>query len=142
MTHIITSLCLRDSGCVEVCPVECIVPGVPQDKHPWYYIDPNTCIDCGACVPACPYNAIFPEADVPAAYTAKGGEYISNLGLTGHYEGVNEHGVKVTLETTKQLAAGEVVDLTADIKANYDYFESGPGYNANDTDEAKAARGG
>ena len=30
MTHIITSLCLRDSGCVEVCPVECIVPGVPQ----------------------------------------------------------------------------------------------------------------
>ena len=24
MTHIITSLCLRDSGCVDVCPVECI----------------------------------------------------------------------------------------------------------------------
>ena len=61
MTHIITSLCLRDSGCVEVCPVDCIVPGVPQGKYPWYYIDPNTCIDCGACVPACPYNAIFPK---------------------------------------------------------------------------------
>ncbi|MBI3177439.1 MAG: 4Fe-4S binding protein, partial [Chloroflexi bacterium] len=27
MTHIITSLCLRDGGCVEVCPVECIIPG-------------------------------------------------------------------------------------------------------------------
>ena len=27
MTHIITSLCLRDRGCIEVCPVECIVPG-------------------------------------------------------------------------------------------------------------------
>jgi hypothetical protein len=26
MTHIITSLCLR-FGCVDVCPVECIVPG-------------------------------------------------------------------------------------------------------------------
>jgi hypothetical protein len=30
MTHIITSLCLRDAGCVEVCPVECIVPGKPE----------------------------------------------------------------------------------------------------------------
>ena len=29
MTHIITSLCLRDGGCVTVCPVECIVPGKP-----------------------------------------------------------------------------------------------------------------
>lgn len=26
MTHIITSLCLRDGACVEVCPVECIIP--------------------------------------------------------------------------------------------------------------------
>ena len=24
MTHIITSLCLRDGACVEVCPVDCI----------------------------------------------------------------------------------------------------------------------
>jgi ferredoxin len=141
MTHIITSLCLRDSGCVEVCPVDCIVPGVPQGENPWYYIDPDTCIDCGACVPACPYNAIFPEDDVPAAYTAKGGEYISRVGLTGHYEGVNEHSIKVALDTVKQLAAGEIVDLTADIQPNYAFFKSGPGYKANDTDEAKAARG-
>jgi ferredoxin len=133
MTHIITSLCLRDSGCVDVCPVDCIVPGVPQGETPWYYIDPDTCIDCGACVPACPFNAIFPESDVPAAYTAKGGEYISRVGLTGHYEGTNEHGVKVALDT---------VDLTPDIQANYAYFQSGPGFKANDTPEAKAARGG
>lgn len=141
MTYVITSLCVRDSGCVEVCPVECIVPGIPQGEYPLYYIDPDTCIDCGACVPACPYNAIFPEADVPAAYTAKGGEYVSRVGLTGHYEGVNEHGVKVVLDTAKQLAAGEVEDLTPDIAANAEYFKSGPGYKANDTDEAKATRG-
>jgi NAD-dependent dihydropyrimidine dehydrogenase PreA subunit len=141
MTHVITSLCLRDSGCVEVCPVDCIVPGVPQGDHPWYYIDPDTCIDCGACVPACPYNAIFPADDVPAAYTAKGGEYISRVGLTGHYEGTNDHGVQVVLDTVKQLEAGEVVDLTPDTKANAAYFQSGPGYKANDTDEAKTARG-
>jgi ferredoxin len=130
MTHIITSLCLRDSGCVDVCPVECIVPGKPQTEWPWYYIDPDTCIDCGACVPECPYEAIFPEDEVPTAYEAKGGEYISAVGLKGHYEGTNHHGVAVVLDCVKQLTAGETVDLTPDIKPNYDYFSKGPGYSA------------
>jgi ferredoxin len=128
MTHIITSLCLRDSGCVEVCPVECIVPGYPVEEWPWYYIDPDTCIDCGACIPECPYEAIFPEDEVPASYTAKGGEFIARVGLTGHYEGTNHHGVKVVLESTKQLSKGESVDLTEDTQPNYDYFKSGTGY--------------
>ena len=132
MTHIITSLCLRDSGCVEVCPVECIVPGVPQDKYPWYYIDPNTCIDCGACVPECPYEAIFPEDEVPGSYTAKGGEYISKIGLTNHYEGTNHHGEKVVLDCVRKLEAGEVLDLTGDIQVNAAFFQDGPGYKAKD----------
>ena len=68
MTHIITQLCIRDGACVEVCPVECIVPGIPESEWPWYYIDPDTCIDCGACVPECPVDAIFPEEDVPEEY--------------------------------------------------------------------------
>ena len=142
MTHIITSLCVRDSGCVDVCPVECIVPGVPQDKYPWFYIDPVTCIDCGACVPECPFAAIFPEDDVPAAYTAKGGEWIALPTLTGHFEGTNHHGVKVVLENARQLVAGETVNLRDDIKPNYDFFlPGGPGYAANDTPEAKAVKG-
>lgn len=128
MSHIITSLCLRDSGCVEVCPVECIVPGTPQEEYPLFYIDPDTCIDCGACVPECPYAAIFPEDEVPDAYVAEGGEYIARIGLTGHYENTNHHGDPVVLDCTKQLEAGEEVDLTEDIQANYDYFEEGPGY--------------
>jgi len=66
MTHVITSLCVRDGACVEVCPVECIVPGSKEDgEWPLFYIDPDTCIDCGACVPECPVEAIFPEEDVP-----------------------------------------------------------------------------
>jgi ferredoxin len=130
MTHIITSLCLRDAGCVEVCPVECIVPGKPQEEWPWYYIDPDTCIDCGACNPECPYEAIFPEDEVPTSYTAKGGEYISNLGLKGHYEGTNHHGEQVVLDCVRQLTAGEVVDLSPDIQPNYDYFTKGIGYKA------------
>jgi ferredoxin--NADP+ reductase len=69
MTHIITSICLPDGACVEVCPVECIVPGA-SEEWPLYYIDPDTCIDCGACVPECPVDAIFPEEDVPEEYEA------------------------------------------------------------------------
>lgn len=134
MTHIITSLCLRDGGCMTVCPVECIVPGKPQEEWPWYYIDPDTCIDCGACVPECPYSAIFPEDEVPAAYKAKGGEYLSmpagTAGFSTVYDGTNHDGEAVHLEGTKILAAGEVVDLTKDIPENARYFKEGPGYSS------------
>ncbi len=132
MTYITTSLCLRDLGCIEVCPVECMVPGKPAEEWPWIYIDPDTCIDCGACVPECPFEAIFPEDEVPDPYTASGGEFISKVGLSGHYEAENHHGDPVVLDTVKELEAGEEVDLTEDIKPNYDFFESGPGYGALD----------
>ncbi len=39
MTHVITSLCLRDNGCADVCPVECIQPGTPVEQWPTYYIE-------------------------------------------------------------------------------------------------------
>lgn len=135
MTHIITSLCVRDRGCIEVCPVECIIPGNIADGYPMVYIDPDTCIDCGACIPECPFNAIFTEDEVPSAYTAKGGEYINRVGLTGHFEGTNHHGKPIVLETTRQLAAGEVIDLTVDTPLNYDFFKTGPGYSAKDNDD-------
>ena len=41
------------------------MPGQPEAEWPWYYIDPDTCIDCGACVPECPVDAIRPEEDLP-----------------------------------------------------------------------------
>jgi len=123
MTHIITNLCLRDNGCVSVCPVECIHPGEPETQWPTFYIDPVTCIDCGACVPECPYNAIFPEDETPKAFTAKGGEILNQAGLTDHYEGKNHSGEKVVLETTRTLKAGEVVDLTPSIQANAKFFK-------------------
>ena len=113
MTHIITQLCLRDSACVDVCPVECIVGGQPGDKWPWFYIDPDTCIDCGACVPECPYDAIFPEDEVPEALTLSAGqEYYPHGGVRS------------------KAAGGEVINLTEDIKPNYDFFSDGPGYDA------------
>ncbi len=142
MTHVITALCLRDSSCVEVCPVECIIPGKPEGKWPLYYIDPDTCIDCGACVPECPYEAIFAEDEIPTDYEAMGGEYLAmpegTAGYTEVYEGENDQGEPVVLKATRILDEGEVVDLTGDAgwnaaKANADYFGDGaPGYDALD----------
>jgi ferredoxin len=134
MTHVITSLCLRDGGCATVCPVECIVPGKPEDKWPWYYIDADTCIDCGACVPECPWAAIFPEDEVPSAYKAKGGEKLAmpvgTPNFTETYEGKNHEGAAVKLTATRTLKAGEVVNLTPDTAANAKFFKEGPGYKA------------
>lgn len=77
-------------------------------------IDPDTCIDCGACVPECPFEAIFPEEDVPSDYELKAGqEYIPFATK-----------VRVT------AAGGEVIDLTSLTELNYDFFSSGPGYDA------------
>jgi len=70
MTYVIVALCERDGLCVEVCPVECIVEGNPEDEWPTYMIDPDNCIDCGACVAECPTDAIFPDDEVPEEYTA------------------------------------------------------------------------
>ena len=134
MTHVITSLCLRDGGCVTVCPVECIVPGQPVDEWPLFYIDPDTCIDCGACIPECPWEAIFPEDEVPSALKAKEGQVVSMpVGTPGHtavYDGSNHEGDAVHLEATRILKAGEVVDLTPETQVNKDFFTKGPGYSA------------
>jgi len=115
MTHIITSLCLRDGACVDVCPVECIVPGKPEDKWPWYFIDPDTCIDCGACVPECPFEAIFPEDEVPAAYPLKANQERIPFGGARY-----------------KAAGGEVVNLRDDIPYNGQFYKEGPGYKAKD----------
>ncbi len=123
MTHVITSLCLRDNSCSDVCPVECIKAGTPVEKWPNYYIDPVTCIDCGACIPECPYNAIFPEGDVPSAFQANGGEILNHAGLNGHYEGPSHNGETIVLETTRALAPGEVIDLTESIKLNQAFYK-------------------
>jgi ferredoxin len=133
MTHTITALCLRDTACVDVCPVECIIPGKPESEWPWLYIDPDTCIDCGACVPECPYEAIFPEDEVPNAYTMKDGQYIAdtkaNLPDGAPLDGdVSGHHVKV--ENAKAPGAGFVIDLIPATELNKVFFKEGPGYSA------------
>jgi len=134
MTHIITSLCVREGSCVTVCPVECIVPGEPQEKWPWFYIDPSTCIDCGACIAECPFGAIFPEDDIPETYIAFGDEKQTapngTPGFTEPFDGFDYEGNPVHLEATRNLEPDQEINLTEDIHFNYEYFDSGPGYSA------------
>jgi len=67
MTYVITDPCIGPGGldqtCVEVCPVDCIQFEEGIDRK--LYIDPETCIDCGACIPVCPVEAIFTDDEVP-----------------------------------------------------------------------------
>jgi len=63
MPYVITSLCKKHGLCVEVCPVDAIEEGDDQ-----YYIDPDTCIECGTCEGECPEEAIFLDEDLPEEY--------------------------------------------------------------------------
>ena len=73
MAYVITRLCrdCKDLSCVKVCPAACIfehVAGSGTSEVPnQLFIDPVDCVDCNACMPECPWEAIFPEADVPEA---------------------------------------------------------------------------
>ncbi len=75
MAYTITRLCIDclDTGCVNICPVDCIYEYTGADRARFpnqLYIDPEQCIDCGACEPECPWGAIFQEDAVPAAFAA------------------------------------------------------------------------
>ena len=139
MTYIVTRLCLRDTACIDVCPVECMVLGQPEEEWPWLYIDPDTCIDCGACVPECPYEAIFPEEEVPVEFVAASDIWINNtkeLLPDGQPFDGEIDGQPVKLKNAKQLQGGEEFDLTEDIMPNFDFYLAGPGYDAIDMESS------
>lgn len=73
MAYIITRMCRDcvDTGCVAVCPVDCIYEYTGDDKETFpnqLYIHPDECIDCGACEPECPWQAIYEEVAVPEVF--------------------------------------------------------------------------
>ena len=69
MTWVVTQLCrdCKDTACVEVCPVDCFYEPeeVTNELPNQLYISPDECIDCAACEPACPWEAIFEDTEVP-----------------------------------------------------------------------------
>ncbi|MBM5792604.1 ferredoxin family protein [Synechococcus sp. HK05] len=65
MAHtIVTDICEGVADCVDACPVACINPGSGANAKgtAFYWIDFDTCIDCGICLQVCPVaGAIVPE---------------------------------------------------------------------------------
>ncbi|MEA3396129.1 MAG: ferredoxin family protein [Chloroflexota bacterium] len=70
MAYVITNLCERAGDCVDVCPTDSIYFVEGDAEWPSYYINPDTCIDCGACMAECPNEAIFADDDLPEEYVA------------------------------------------------------------------------
>ncbi len=68
MTHVVTERCVdcRYTDCCAVCPVDCFYE---TESPAMLVIDPDTCIDCALCVPECPIQAIWPEDELPDAYS-------------------------------------------------------------------------
>ena len=76
MAVVITRLCQDcvDGACVDACPVDAIVEHRPADRASelpnQLYVNPELCICCNQCTPECPWEAIYDEGDVPAAFSA------------------------------------------------------------------------
>ena len=65
MAHtIVTDVCEGIADCVDACPVACIDQGKGKNKKgtDFYWINFDTCIDCGICLQVCPVEgAILAE---------------------------------------------------------------------------------
>lgn len=71
MAYVITSLCTKDAECVDACPTDAIHPTPSEADYgnvEQLFIDPDTCIECGACEAVCPSNAIFGPGEVPSEF--------------------------------------------------------------------------
>lgn len=70
MAMVVTEPCIgcKAMDCVVVCPADSFHEGESM-----LFINPETCIDCGACVDECPSQAIFYQDDVPPPWK----EYIT-----------------------------------------------------------------
>ena len=74
MTFVVSRLCRDcvDGACLSVCPTDCILEHRPVGKESdlpnQLFINPDDCIDCNQCAPECPWEAIYPEGDLPDVF--------------------------------------------------------------------------
>ena len=73
MTFVIQEACVgvKDTACVEVCPVDCIYETEPKEEtsNLPMFIHPEECIDCAACESECPVDAIRVEDEAEDRWT-------------------------------------------------------------------------
>ena len=110
MAYIITRLCRDcvDTGCVAVCPVDCIYEYKGDDKSTFpnqLYIHPDECIDCGAFEPECPWQAIFEEVAVPEVFKDDTALNYKMMDLSSEFE-VKKH-EKIEHPNTDQIEANK-----------------------------------
>ncbi|TDW93337.1 ferredoxin--NADP+ reductase [Kribbella pratensis] len=63
MSYVISGECCSDASCVAVCPMNSIHPSPGEPGFGTgvsLFVDPRTCIDCGACADICPVDAAQP----------------------------------------------------------------------------------
>ena len=88
MAYAITQACCADASCVSACPVNCIHPTPDEPDFgttDMLFIDPATCIDCGACADACPVDAAKPDDQLTGslvAYLERNREYFHGPAAT------------------------------------------------------------
>jgi ferredoxin len=86
MTYVIQEPCVgvKDTACVEVCPVDCIYETDPKEStlNLPMFIHEDECIDCGACEPECPVDAIRVDDEADEKWLAV------NLKLSEMHDGV------------------------------------------------------
>ena len=84
MTYVIQEPCVgvKDTACVEVCPVDCIHEADPKEVtlNLPMFIHNDECIDCGACEPECPVDAIRADDEADEKWTE------INAILSGEYD--------------------------------------------------------
>jgi len=125
---------------VDVCPVDCIHP-TPGERAfvttEMLYIDPQSCIDCGACVDACPVDAIVADFELDerqAVYTEINAAYFDrHPTTTGAPEPTEPCTVGGDLGTLKVAIVGSgpaacyaAIELTARQGVEVDVFDRLP----------------
>ena len=68
MAHtIVTDVCEGIADCVDACPVACIDQGRGKNKKgtDFYWINFDTCIDCGICLQVCPVEGAIVAEERP-----------------------------------------------------------------------------
>ncbi|MGH9284447.1 MAG: 4Fe-4S dicluster domain-containing protein [Acidimicrobiales bacterium] len=82
MAYVIAQPCVgcKDAACVDVCPTGAIHPRRDEPEFElvaMLHIDPDACLEVGPCAEACPVDAIFPAATLPAHWAHLGAASVS-----------------------------------------------------------------